>query len=351
MLQAIFGFATEHWKRLLQQESFPSDSVLRALFCKYLNKVGIPGWVQQDFDYVTVQRWDELIEQTRGIVRERISTDYVSAAEHPILALPHASGIVLNHEQEVSQHLTSLDDLLTSAAAASSHIPAAKSLLDVYAVGGSHWDAIAEVVVPLKEPFMIKTCEKREIGLKRRANWKKSSHQIVAFNDAYSTHLNIRVADTNVEMEVRGARVLDERNDLISGSPDFQRSTPELFSLNSARPNRPHYVVLSMPLKASLPARVSRFVIFALTASALIAFCFFLFNWLGAGGGRNMTAGDVAVILVPSAIAASLLLVRETSTLSTEINEDWSVTTGLILLILWISTLIAYGFNGIDWGR
>jgi hypothetical protein len=351
LLQAIFGFATEQWKRNLQQESSPSDAVLQTLLWKYLNEVGIPGWAQQDVDYAMVQRWNELVDQTRSVVRKLIAKDRISAAEHPILALPHATGITLNSEQAVVEHLSALNDLLVAADIAPSDNAASKTLLNVYAIGGSHWDAITEVVVPLKEPFMIKTCEKREVGLKRGPGWTKSSHQIVSFNDAYSTHLNIRVADTNVEMKVQGARVLNERNNLISGSPDFQRATPELFTLNSARPNRPHYVVVSMPLKASLPARVSRFVILALTASALIAFCFFLFNWLGAGGGRDMTAGDVAVILVPSAIAASLLLVRETSTLSTEINEDWSITTGLILLILWISTLIAYGFNGIEWGR
>lgn len=64
-----------------------------------------------------------------------------------------------------------------------------------------------------------------------------------------------------------------------------------------------------------------------------------------------MTGADIAVILVPSAIAASLLIVREVSTLSTEINKGWTLATGGVLMVLWFSTLIAYGLSAINWGK
>lgn len=92
-------------------------------------------------------------------------------------------------------------------------------------------------------------------------------------------------------------------------------------------------------------------MILGLIASALMAFIIFVLHWFGVGSGkREMSGADVAVILVPSAIAASLLLVRESSTLSTELNKRSSIATASALVVLWVCTLIAYAVERIEWG-
>ncbi|MFJ3728173.1 hypothetical protein ACIPYQ_37180 [Streptomyces sp. NPDC090045] len=354
LLVAIFGFASNPWEVFLQSEVRPSQGVINSLLCKYLERYGLPGWNAGPINITAVESWRSSVEMTKGLVRDRAPENMLSAAENPILALPHMSVTV----PDAASVLALLADLNIFLAAVLGQVAskddtkrkAASRLLDFYASSGSHWSAIVDCTVSLSTPFMIKTSERRGLNLDSSFPMKqRSSKQLVAFNDARSNHVSVRVIDMNVELA--SPTVLDENSEPIDLTPDFKRATPELLSFYDANPDRPNRIWLHLPLKSSLPARVSRLVVLTLTATALIAFCFFVFNWLEIGGTQALTGADIAVILVPSAIAASLLIVREVSTLSTEINKGWTLATGGLLLLLWLATLIAYGLNGIDWGE
>lgn len=359
LLAGVFGFASNPWEVFLQSELNPSKSVINRLLCKYFKKNGLPGWGEGSIEIDVVEAWTSAVDPIRKLVRERTPGNVLSAAENPLLVLPHLESPALSDSQAVVDLLSNLNEFLTvvwteavSPIAPDVAQKAAKGLLEFYAASGNHWSAIAECTVPLTEPFMIKTSERRGLGLNSGGmTSKKVSKQLVTFKDAYSNHVSVRVLDTNVELVSPHAAVLDEKRNPIDLTPDYKRATPELLSFYDADPHRPARIWLNLPLQASLPTRVGRLVILTLTVTALVAFCFFVFNWLGVGGSRAMTGADIAVILVPSAIAASLLIVREVSTLSTEINKGWTLATGGVLLTLWLSTLSAYGLSAINWGK
>ncbi|MCX4956877.1 hypothetical protein [Streptomyces virginiae] len=359
LLIAIFGFAASSWESLLGQEDNPTDGVLKVLIRQFLGKAQRVDGQHLSVTAEIVEKWHRAIQPTRTIVRREMRANVSSATENPLLALPDLSYASVD---EVERLLSALSDFLVAVSQAAPTSPAAAKLLRTFAASGSHWDAIAECVIPLKGPFLIKTEERRSLsfavnggrvndrGERPGWSWKTYSRQLIVFNDAQSNHVNIRVADVNVELR-KETPVLDEWGDPVKRSPDLKRATPELLAFYDSDPGRPYRIWIDVPLKVSMPAAVSRVIIFGLAATALLAFMFFVFNWLGAGGHETMTGGDIAVILVPSAIAASLLLVRETSTLSTEINKRSSLATGVVLAGLWVATLFAYGLNGIDWGR
>ncbi|MEU1282941.1 hypothetical protein [Kitasatospora sp. NPDC005856] len=372
-LEWIFAFTNADWQRVwgdARRSRYSSAEERDEMVLRYLLEQGIkrytPGVPSSD----DVRDWSVRIAPIRDIVSYSVGANIDSASQNPLLALPKvpfASGV---DEGDIADLLDRLVKLVKDADQLSlSKTPAgeaAKRLVAAYAGYGSYWDALVECDAPLDEPFMIKTQEKRGLhlaepgetvqnGLVRGSNWawRKASSQLVVVGDAKSNHVNVRVADPNVELYAKGVRILNERYEKHDRGPDFQTATPELLSFYYSAQReggRPHRVWLNLPLRTSLSGSTSRWVILLMTSTALVAFASFLFHWFNAGVNRTIGAGDVAVILVPSAIAASLLLVRESSTLNAEITKRWTVVTGFILLALWVFTMLMYGANKVDWG-
>lgn len=262
LLAAIFGFASNPWEVFLQSESNPSKGVINSLLCNYFKKNGLPGWNGGPVAVEVVETWASAVDAIQKLVRERAPENVLSAAENPLLALPHLEPHLLPNPQTVVDLLSELKDFLTAVwVKSASPTPdtskgASNQLLDFYASSGNHWSAIAECTVPLLEPFMIKTSERRSLGLKSgHMASQKVSKQLVTFNDAYSNHVSVRVLDTNVEVVSPQATVLDEKRDPIDLTPDYKRATPELLSFYDADPHRPARIWLNLPLQASLPAR------------------------------------------------------------------------------------------------
>ncbi|MGW8600789.1 hypothetical protein ACWGLB_17860 [Streptomyces sp. NPDC055893] len=361
LLTAVFRFAASPWEGMLEQENRPTDEVMNLLIAQYLTREGIPGWSKGVVTSDMVTTWQAAIQPVQQLVRMYAASNYSSAAEYPLLALPKLSTSLVD-DNAVLQLMQEFNTFLVMAGNRIGSV-AAQKLIKFYAVSGNYWHALVECVVPLEETFMIKTEEKRAIafaaagaqipGSSKARSWtlRKYSHQLVTFRDALSNHVSVRIGDASLELSARKATVVTDREEEVPTSPDFKRATPELLSFYDSSPERPERILLRIPLKASLPSFASRVAILTLTVSALIAFCFFVFRWAGVGQGGSMTGTDVAVILVPSAIAASLMLVRDTSTLSAEINKEWSVIIGAVLVGLWIATLLAYALTAIAWGN
>lgn len=374
LLMEIFNFTNGYWRRLRQPEFRkiePSPDERKELTLKYLIEKGTRNpKLANHLSPDAIHDWTKKIDPIRRMVEERLAESIDSAASNPLLALPGFYGyLALVKESSISTLLADLRSffLAVEAKANSVGLPPdknpAEKLLKIYAAYGCYWDALAECTVPLDEPFIIKVAEKRGLHLgdpgenpdsshsgPRRWMWRKTSSQLFVWADAGTNHLNVRVQDTNVELVTNDLRMLNDRLQVVSDWPEFHETTPELLAIYDSKPNRAYRVWIGFPLKTSTPATVARFVILGLTATAFAGFFFFLFHWLNAGGNKTMTGADVAVILVPSAIAASLLLVRESSTLSSEITKESSYIVALLLAALWIFTLCAYGVNKVDWG-
>ncbi|WP_406726787.1 hypothetical protein WJ438_22200 [Streptomyces sp. GD-15H] len=343
-LRSIVGFASSPWQDI---RSHNASIRLR----NYLNENRILGDQNGQINKRTINNWLNAVDSVTKKVRSLVPSQIDSAAEYPLLALPEFRK-AFSDEAKVTTCLESLTAFLNEVKQkANQGDDAAAKLMGAYAASGIHWNAIVECTVPLDKSFLIETSEKRGLDLTAAKPWgRRYSKQPVVFRDARSNHVSILVTDTNVELTPRKTSIFDEKGVSLKGvGPDFQHSTREFMSFSDSG-QRPEKIVVKLPLGASLPAAISRSAILTLTLTALVAFVVFLFNWLGAGGDSQLSGQDVGVILVPTAIAASLLLVRETSTLSTELNKGWVIATSSVLMMLWLGTLLAYGTNRISWG-
>ncbi|MFJ9868072.1 hypothetical protein [Streptomyces sp. NPDC101165] len=370
-MQAAFGFTTAPWHeiRLPEFEKVPpTDRELIDLFHAYLKITMAAPWINS-LPVRVVKEWIELARPIKDVAYQRSSPSIDSACAHPLLALPFVDNVSFDDPADVSQLLTELHDFLHLTNKRQNYPlvkkkeqEAAKHLLDRYAVYGNYWDAFVECVVPLDEPFVINISERRGLhfgtpgeatpSYGTSSGWElaKSSNQLVVFKDAGSNHVNVRVTDTNVELIGSAFNLSDDRGHKVRQLPDFFQSTSELLMFSSTKEDRPEHLWVNIPLKAASTTAVSRWTTVVMTSSALIGFIFLLFHWLSAGGNKTVNAGDVVVILVPTAIAASLLLVRESSTLSAQIAKEWSRTAAIFLLLLWLFTLFMFGMNKVDWG-
>ncbi|MET9528027.1 hypothetical protein [Streptomyces coeruleorubidus] len=368
-LEAIFCFTTASWQELHRERRL-SPEARQECVLKYLKKYPIGGFPDGQLSPGLVRYWDQKIEPIRNLVELRMVPTIDNASANPLLALRGAASIsnkesnplLLDDERKVEQVLDALIDFLIAAyRKAKMNNAEAHKILIHYASYGDHWDAIAECTVPVDEPFLIKTAEKRGLHLgepgevasshSKPRGWfqDRSSSQLVVWGDAQSNHVNIRVTDTNVELKVKRLRALTERHRVVNELPLYYEATPEFIGFYDSGRKRYFRLWIDLPLRSSAVATISRVVILGLIASALIAFGFFVFHWFDVGSGTMMSGTDVAVILIPSAIAASLLLIRESSTLSTELNKASSMATAMVLAVLWVCTLVAYAAQRIEW--
>ncbi|WP_149830100.1 hypothetical protein [Streptomyces tailanensis] len=365
-LKAIFSFTTAAWQDLYGK-SIRSQKERQKLLVKYFNQYPINGLTGNSLGPALIQSWDNAMEPVRRMVAGRMEPSVDSPTFNPLLALPGASqfNVTISNENDVTQLVNALRDFLVDVynrhGVTTLKEKAARKLLILYASYGDHWDAVARCTVPLDEPFMIKTAEKRGLHLgpprevasshRKPRGWRtaKSSSQLIVWGDAQSNHVSIHVTDTNVEL-VGDLRALTERHEVVNDVPRYYESTPEFMAFQDADRGRFFRLWLDLPLKTSLPATISRWVIFILTSTAVLAFTIFVLHWFNVGSQKTMSGTDVAVVLVPSAIAASLLLVRETSTLSSELTKRWYIAIGISLVLLWLGILVAYGAERITWG-
>lgn len=371
-LKEIFGFTTGLWQNIHGNVK-PEPEPMRELILRFLNAEGIYGWADTPLTPLDIYNWwYSSIDFINRSANSRMVATIDNAAAVPLLALPAIAQTMASNNtpicnrNDVSAILDLLKAFLEDAKQKTGNKitgeeRAANKIEILYASYGDHWDAISECEVPLDEPFMIKTSETRGLHLgspgevansfSRQKGWvsRKSSSQLVVWKDAKSNHVNIRVKDANVELVHDGVKALSERHEVINELPKYFESTPEFLGFYDTRNDRHFRLWIDLPLTTSTPTKVSRWVILSLASTALIAFGFFALHWFGVGNA-TMSGADVAVILVPSAIAASLLLVREASTLSTELTKEWSIGTAAVLVLLWLGTLIAYGSEKISWG-
>lgn len=372
MMSATFGFATAAWHevRLPEFEKYtPSPTEFAALLHRYLRTTMNQDWIEGVTPEVVANWMTTYTKEITNLAYERSAPSIDSACAHPLLALPNVSQEWLGTQEDAENLLTrfqeffhAMKDKLSEPDANDAQRTAAKEFLNRYASYGNYWDAFVECTVPLDEPFLIHISEKRGLhfgapsestpsaGISPSWALAKSSNQLVVFNDAGSNHVNIRVTDTNVELVGSEFTITDEQGRKMQGFPDFFQSTSELLMFSSTKDDRLKHLWVNIPLKPASTTAVSRWTTVVMTSSALLGFIFLLFHWLSAGGHKTVNAGDVVVILVPTAIAASLLLVRETSTLSAQIGKEWSRATAIFLLLLWLFTLFMFGLNKVEWG-
>ncbi len=359
LLTIICGFTSGLWLRELYKGS--SNRERSTALYQYLNG-GLKGRLGQDVSRDSFLRWEDELAAIRELVRRYGPADTSSAAENPLLALPLLPGQRLT-EASLTARIVELADFLRRAH--SGVVPkdpgnASLRLLETYSEYGRHWEALAECSVPLDRPFLIKVSEKRALQLKEPGDGPHSNarplfcrrttpRQLLVMRDARSNHVSVRVADPNVEL-TRRWRLYDERRRPTQMLLDDARASPEVLAFYDSKPTRDYRVWLDLPVRLDRTSQVTNGVIMLLMVTAVLGFLTMALHYFHVGGHKRLNGADVAVLLVPSAVAAALLLVRDSSTLGTEVNKRFHLLAALLLFGLWILSLAMYVLGRVVWG-
>ncbi|MFF3412868.1 hypothetical protein ACFYW8_43455 [Streptomyces sp. NPDC002742] len=316
--------------------------------------------------------WAKRCSSIAKVAESYVIPDYASGAENPLISLPYffqeldhrskredidehlESDATHPKSEEVNKLLEYVCHVVTKAHNEGSPNAAASRFLSAYFAYGYRWMVFVKCTVPLDQPFTITVEDKRAIYFQpeRRLNRtetpynrlvKQHAWHMVAFADAETNHVSVRVTDTSVRLKHRNGwpKILNEKgsgNEILNGKgtgnkstakPDEKESTTELFLLQDSTRSRPERIYIESPLGLT---RVQAWMLNLTIGITLLAFALLVWRvatdasdvvWIDfpAGHSHGLTSADVTLILVPVAFAASYLLIRDSSTLSMQIRQ------------------------------
>ncbi|GAA3738842.1 hypothetical protein GCM10022239_12990 [Leifsonia bigeumensis] len=284
-----------------------------------------------------VQHWRAIAEDCRDVLRPRLDEfrNY-SAPENPAMVLPElfANGQV-NSFEDASRALEQYRELLRvcDEKASSASPNAANDLLNSLADYGNNFDLIVAMLVPLDEPFMVKFSERRDLSL---SPFRNLGTQDLVIADAQTNHVTFKVTDANVRIGKFSARQ-PGTSDFAYGA--FQaREDQQGRAIYAHDAERDYRIRLTFRLAFLRRLQVVPYLAAAILFMLVLALLH----------ERPGDLKDLALIVGPSALAASVLLAREPSTLGSRLRQLSSIVLAvtlaaliLIAAILYVSGLIA----------
>jgi hypothetical protein len=264
-----------------------------------------------------VERWRRTTARARDVLTRRLD-------------LPPSTESSAEEVDPVPQTVKEVDALVAAFARVVDLADRADDqvFLGVLAEYGRRWEMIVEVEVPLWEPSTIKVAEDRPLN----PNWRRWSVQQFAFADAKSTHLECRVSDPNVA--IGGFQVRDAAGKRIGLGPlESVRRTDESFALYSSEPERPDMAEVRLRLRLARHHTFTSVALILLNAGAIAVALL--------GPTESDTFVDrLAVLSVPTTLAAAFVLAREQSALALRLQVLPRILLGMTTAALWIVVLL-----------
>lgn len=275
--------------------------------------------------------WGAAAERCRAVLRPRLDEFRgYSAPENPALVLPQLfdNGVIRSDARaaEILDEYASLLEALHARAQPPIEVSPAEEFLVALADYANYYDLIVAMKVPLDEPFLVKFSERRDL----RLGVDNRGAQELVIADAHSNHVTFRVPDANV-------RITEfEADQPSSSSPAYgafqSRRDEQSRSFYAHDPDRDYRIRLKFRLallrRLQLVPYFAVFLLGALTAGLWVS--------------RPTELGTLALIVGPTALAASVLLAREPTTLGSRLRF-WS-TSWLALAMLALVGTAAYLF-------
>lgn len=192
------------------------------------------------------------------------------------------------------------------------------------------YDLMAAVRIPLDEPFVVKCSERRDLRLDSRRN---TGHQDLVIADARSNHVTVTVRDPNVRISRADAFRAGD-SELAVGT-SVTRRNDQFVAFYSHDPNRDYRV--RVDLRLALLRRLELVPFFAagsvvLLSSALMA-------------TPDLDLRTLALLGGPAALAASVLVGREQSTLGSRLRVRSTVVLCVALAVLTVTVVYLYSFR------
>jgi len=330
VVAALCGFDGAAWRATLADFDGNSNEALPAYLLDGLGEPVEPR---------NLERWRNYSVRIGRMLSERLGEphDDTSAMENPVLVVPWLfAGGIASSPTEATALLKDLHRFVDQAAAQQSRndlLPTASNdLLLVMADYGRHWDAMVTCEVPLGEPFTIKTCDRRSLGLDSGTLQLGglTGTQEVVLADARTNHVTLRSVDGGVIVTDVEAVALSSDEPVVM-LPVSVSQEPEVFAFYASDPDRDYRARLRFRLRRSRPAQgiTAAFILIVTLAFAAVV-----------RAGNDVAS--LTLLVVPTTFAASLLLSREQSSLSSRLKRMSSGALATLLTFMWIYVAVLY---------
>ncbi|WP_167323736.1 hypothetical protein [Rhodococcoides kroppenstedtii] len=192
------------------------------------------------------------------------------------------------------------------------------------------YDLMAAVRIPLDEPFVVKCSERRDLRLDSRRN---TGHQDLVIADARSNHVTVTVRDPNVRISRADAFRAGD-SELAVGT-SVTRRNDQFVAFYSHDPNRDYRV--RVDLRLALLRRLELVPFFAAGSVVLLS--------LALMATPDLDLRTLALLGGPAALAASVLVGREQSTLGSRLRVRSTVVLCVALAVLTVTVVYLYSFR------
>ncbi|MGW5442812.1 hypothetical protein [Streptomyces asiaticus] len=316
-------------------------------------------------------KWQKCVDRISELAEGYVLRDPLSAAQYPLISLPYFIKEMESRRSvdkrtrvpgvdDITDLLEYLKGMLNAAHAKAGEDgdERARKFISTYFAYGYRWMAFSRCTVPLHESFTISVTEKRAIYFTPHTHkrWlspleqiRKEAVQMVAFGDAETNHVNIRVSDPAVRMS-RSPKILDELGNPLKKDDrcrlDDEKGTFEFYLRQDSQRGLGRYdrIYIKCPLHL---ARVLSGMLWLTIGVTGLAFILLLNRgistplWDNKGDAiaNGLTAKEATLVLVPVAFAAALLLVKDNSTLS-----SWLRRLRQTVLLIELSVLLVTAF-------
>jgi hypothetical protein len=317
LLEAICVFSPDLFRSYLAEASHeykPGVDPMEVALVRYLRS-GLGGQFAIEID--EVREWRERRNHVGGALIRRLGEvrSVVSSSEEVLLAIPGVDPLPTS-VAEVSGLVDDYADAVLAADAANDD-----AFLSVLGEYGRRYELIVETEVPLLEPATISVGEDRPLNLRLGR-----SRQRFALGEARSAHFEARVSDPNVTVGRFDSRRPGGKPARL-GPLESARYTSESVSLYSSEPERPYYIEVALRLRPRWHLRLTSYLLILLNVAAATTALV-----LGTDGQLE---ARLAVLVVPTTLAATFALVREQSALSIRLLQNTRLLLSASILALW----------------
>jgi hypothetical protein len=319
LAEAICAFTPGLFSRMLRDRRRPSGLDARAAaLSEYL-----AGSLKLVLSPAEVATWlmecDRVADRLCEVLDE--PRDHASSSECVLLALPLM--------EDPPRTGMQVDEVVRSYAAA---IDAAWEMRDLAVLQaladyGRRWELVAEVEVPLGEPWLVKVSEDRPLRL---ASGRSS--QTVALGDAKSVHFEVSVPDPGISLrEGRHSLTTSDDGELNFGEIEDVRETSESMSIYTSQEGREtYYAKWTIAFSRPFYVRLALWLVLGLVVVSMV---------VAMAVDEDSLAEKLAVITVPTTFAATFLLLREGTTLAAKLDRLLRIALAIGTAILW--TIVA----------
>lgn len=271
--------------------------------------------------------YDSWIRVSRSVSRSidrRLDRDSPrSPTRLPVLAVPEYVGATGATPSSVDAVIAEYALLVRSADGAS--VPgqpgAVDELLASIADYGDYYDLIVATKVPLDEPFIVSYSERRNLSL---SFWSGAGSQDLVIADAVSNHVALEVADPSVELG-RRVEAVHPGTGVVTYGAFTGRSTRQFWSMYAHGSDRDYRISLKFRVRPLSRLQGVPYVLSVMLVLLALAM------W----NEQIRELNELALIAGPAALAASLLITREQTSVASRVRLASSgVVAGALLFLL-----------------